>query len=38
MAIDSAHDRKSCSKLLVDLFELGMFDGLNEEHSEEHDD
>ncbi len=38
MMIDGAHDGESCSKLLVDLSELGMLDGLNEEHSEENDD
>ncbi len=38
MIIHGTHDGKSGSKLLVDLFELGMLDGLNEEHSEENDD
>jgi len=38
MIIDRAHDGKSCSELLVDLFELRMLDGLDEEHSKENDD
>jgi hypothetical protein len=38
MTIDGPHDGESCSQLLVYLFELGVLDGLNEEHSEEHDD
>jgi hypothetical protein len=38
MIIRRAHDGKSCSELLVDLLELGMLDGLNEEHSEKNDD
>jgi hypothetical protein len=38
MIIHGTHDGKSGSELLVDLFELGMLDGLNEEHSEKNDD
>jgi hypothetical protein len=38
MIIHGSHDGKGCSELLVDLFELGMFDGLDEEHPEEDDD
>jgi hypothetical protein len=38
MIIHGTHDGKSGSELLVDLFELGVLNGLDEQHSEEDDD
>ena len=38
MVIHGTHDGESGSELLVDLFELGMLDGLNEQNAEENYD